>query len=242
MRNEHCAGVGGHEVSKMTSSSFDRGNRRARGGALLWSLATIGVIALWGGLWWWMKYGSTTEELDPNRPRRFKVKASETKEGVYVHAKGVIRIVAGDVEIHVRPQPDSSLEMYAFALSTENWLTQEQEEYRKVGRKVSAGGKFVELHRITPEQVERARQLRFSTDLVLTDEDRARVGEPFRKWQATSGQEHKDVENVLLATAKEVGAGAIEATKRALVKDIEQVPSLLTEEQWKKFLELNQTK
>jgi hypothetical protein len=199
----------------------------------------VGVIALWGGLWWWVKYGSPTEELDPNRPRRFKVKASETKEGVYVHAKGVIRIVAGDVEIHVRPRPDSSLEMYAFALSTENWLTAEQEEYRKVGSKVSAGGKFVELHKISPEQVERARQLRFSTDVVLTDEDRARLAGPFRKWQESGGGEHKEAETVLLATAKEVGAGAIAATRQALIKDIEQVPALLTEEQWQKYLELN---
>jgi hypothetical protein len=219
-------------------TSFHRGNRRA-GGALLWSLATIGVIALWGGLWWWVKYGSETEELDPNRPRRFKVKQSEMKEGIYVHARGVIRIVAGDVEIHVRPHPDSSLEMYAFPLSTANWLTPEQEELSKVGRKVGAGGKFVETHKIAPEQVERARQLSFSEDLALTEQDRARLVEPFRRWQETDGEEHKEAEKVLLATAKEVGAGAVAATRRALINDIEQVPALLTQEQWQNYLEVN---
>ena len=212
------------------------------GGALTWSLAAVAIVVIWGGLWWWVKYGTETEEFDPDRPRRFKVKPSEMGQGVYVHAKGVIRIVSGDVEIHLRPRPDSGLDMYAFALNDQTWLTPEQEELRKVGKKATAGGKFVETLRITPEQVNRARELRFEPTLVLTDEDRARIAEPFREWQQTSGEAHKEAEKVLLAVAKDIGDRSITLTKELLIKDIEQVPDLLTQEQWQKYADLKLSK
>lgn len=218
-----------------------RGKTRS-GGALLWSLATIAIIALWGGLWWWVKYGAAPEEFDPDRPRRFKVKPSEMAEGVHVHSKGVIRVVAGDVEIHVRPRPDSTPDMYAFAINTQTWLTPEQDEFRKVGRKISAGGKFVEALAISPEQVNQARQLRLETDLILTDEDKARLVATFRKWKETRGEAHKEAEAALLTTAKEVGDRAIAASKQTLIKEIEQVPALLTPEQWKGYADLKLNK
>ena len=215
-----------------------RGTTRA-GGALLWSLAAIGIIVLWGGGWWWVKYGSQSDA--PVKTKKLRVKEHEKAEGVYVHSEGTIRVVSGPVEVHIKPRSNSALDITAFA-NTEGWLTPAQDELRKVWRKMLAGGKFVETLGITEEQVAEARQLRLQSELLLTDADRALLAEEFHDWQRTTGGAHKDAEKALLATAKDVGARSIEGTRGALVEDVSKIRGILTAEQWNQYEELQAQK
>jgi hypothetical protein len=181
-------------------------------------------------------------EAPVDKPRKLRVKASALGEGVYVHPNGMIRIVSGDVEIHITPRPDAAHDLAAFAVRPDDWFTPEQEELRKVGRKMAAGGKFVAQLGINEEQVARARQLRVNTDLILTDADQAALLEQFQAWQETRGAAHREAQRALLATAKDIGDRSIEATKQAIFTDLERVREILTPEQWKQSQELHAAK
>lgn len=217
---------------------FRRGTTRA-GGAVLWALAAIGIVVLWGGGWWWVKYGFQPDTQA--KTKKLRIKPTERGEGIYVHAQGTIRVVSGEVEVHIQPRANSALDITAFA-TTEGWLTPEQEELRKVARKMVAGGKFAETLGITEEQVEQASRLRLQNELLLTDADREILTEEFRTWQQTTGAAHKDAEMALLATAKDVGGRSIEATKQAFIEDIAEIRDMLTAEQWERYEQLQAAK
>lgn len=208
------------------------------------------LLALAGGvmvLAHWLKEDPKTGEavvLDPsqfqgngrmNRMMRPN-NAPNASNAITARKDGSVFVNIGTLHMNTSAKLGGPLDIHNHA--SEQWVTAQQLELLNLAERiVRIAERNKKLAWVSDEQVRKLKQAPTGTQpqLVVSDQDKARLADLLSAWQKAAGPEKAAAEKVLLTALKEIGDKGEALAKQAIAAGAQSVKNILTPEQIERF-------